>query len=86
MNLILGTSECEFEKNIVQRNELLLVKNVFSLFHGARVAKGPCLFTSNGIFSKGLLGLQCSVLEYIIFLRSHRTYGKAPRGSIEINC
>lgn len=55
LNLGLAASEFEFGKNRVLRNEIFLRKNMFPLFDGSRIAKGPCLFTSSDIDSKGLL-------------------------------
>jgi len=42
-------------ERIILRNEIFLVKNMFPLFDSSRVAKGPCLFISSDIYSKGLL-------------------------------
>lgn len=55
LHLILGSSEFEFGKNRVLRNEIFLGKNTFPLFDRSKVAKGPCLFASSDTYSKGLL-------------------------------
>lgn len=58
---------------------------VLSLPYGQSCQR-PLFVYIQWYFLQGAVGLRCSVLEYITFLRSHCTYGKPPRGAIEINC